>query len=66
MSVELVQFMSQLLNLMVIQIFTYIFLKVNAVDSKRMFIFFAEFRMDLPLIRLAFNDNDRSLTRISI
>ena len=45
MSVELVQFMSQLLNLvMFIQILHMLsLLKINAVDSERMFYFFAEF-----------------------
>ena len=40
MSVELVQFMSQLLNLVFIHIFTHVkLLKINAVDSERMFLF---------------------------
>ena len=39
---KLVQFMSQLLNLMFIQIFTRL-LKINTVDSERTFYFFAEF-----------------------
>ena len=40
MSVELVQFMSQLLNLvMFIQIFMLSLLKINAVDSERTFLF---------------------------
>jgi hypothetical protein len=42
MSVELVQFMSQLLNLVMSNISTY-FHKINTVDSERTFLFFAEF-----------------------
>ena len=39
MSVELVQFMSQLLNLMFIQIFKHVKIAEKAVDSERTFLF---------------------------